>query len=101
MNLPRVPTRDPPPNVADPQGMLAALRHAGASAIGAYSTSYQWTTITGGTRSSSGSLYRLPDWIPGATTLSGARANCRRASFTAGRIVITQWLANPDGDYAC
>jgi len=88
-------------NIADLQGMIAALRHAGASAIGAYSTSFQRTTITGGTRSSSGSLYRLPDWIPGATALSGAKADCHLASFTAGRVVITQWLANPDGDYAC
>ena len=88
-------------NVADLQGMIAALRHWGASAIGAYSTSFQWTVITGGTRSSSGSLYRLPNWVPGATTLAGAKSNCRLKSFTAGRIVITQWLANPDGDYAC
>lgn len=88
-------------NVADLQGMIAAFKHAGAPAIGAYSTSFQWTTITGGTRPSSGSLYRIPDWIPGATTRSGARADCRLKSFTAGRVVITQWLANPDGDYAC
>jgi hypothetical protein len=81
--------------------MIAALRHAGAPAVGAYSTSFQWTTITGGTRPSSGSLYRIPDWIPGATTLRGARSNCHRPSFTAGRIVIAQWLANPDGDVAC
>ena len=88
-------------NVADLQGMIAALRRAGASLIGAYSTSSQWTTITGGTRSSSGSLYRLRNWIPGATTLSGAKADCRLASFTAGRVVLTQWVANLDGDYAC
>ena len=88
-------------NVADLQGMIAALKQAGASAIGAYSTSYQWTTITGGTTSSSGSLYQIPNWVPGAKTLSGAKSNCHLASFTAGRIVITQWFANPDGDYAC
>jgi hypothetical protein len=88
-------------NVADLQGMIAALKHAGAPSIGAYSTSFQWTTITGGTRSSSGSLYRIPNWIPGATTRSGARSNCHLTSFTAGRVVITQWLASPDGDYAC
>jgi hypothetical protein len=88
-------------NVADLQGMIAALKHAGALAIGAYSTTFQWTAITGGTGRSSGSLYRIPNWIPGATTLSGARSNCRLASFTAGRILLTQWLANPDGDYAC
>jgi hypothetical protein len=88
-------------NVADLQGMIAALRHSGASPIGAYSTSYQWTTITGGTTSSSGSLYKIPNWLPGATTLAGAKSNCHAASFTAGRIVITQWFTNPDSDYAC
>jgi hypothetical protein len=88
-------------NIADLQGMIAALEHAGATAIGAYFTSYQWTTITGGTTSSSGSLYQIPNWIPGAKTLAGAESHCRLASFTAGRIVITQWFANPDADYAC
>lgn len=43
----------------------------------------------------------FPNWIPGATTLSGVKVDCHLASFTAGRIVITQWLASPDGDYAC
>jgi hypothetical protein len=90
-------------NVADLQGMIAALRRFGASAVGAYSTSLQWTAITGVTRPSSGSLYRMPDWIPGATTVRGAKSDCHLRSFTAGRVVITQFhrLANPDGDYAC
>jgi hypothetical protein len=88
-------------NVADLQGMIAALRRFGAPAVGAYSNSFQWTTITGGTRRSSGSLYRIPDWVPGATTLSRAKADCHLASFTSGRVLITQWLANPDGDFAC
>jgi hypothetical protein len=88
-------------NVADLQGMIAELQHAGATVIGAYSTSYQWTTITGGTTSSSGSLYKIPNWVPGATTLAGAESNCKTASFTAGRIAITQWFTDPDSDYAC
>jgi hypothetical protein len=88
-------------NVADLQGMIAALRQAGATAVGAYSTSAQWRTITAGTTSASGSLYQIPDWIPGARTLSGAKANCGLASFTAGRTAITQWPGRPDHDYAC
>ena len=88
-------------NVADLQGMIAALQHAGASSVGAYSTSSQWNVITGGTTSASGTLYRIPNWIPGATTLSGAKSNCRLASFTAGQVVITQWTGTPDHDYAC
>lgn len=89
-------------NVADLQGMIAALRRFGAPPVGAYSSSFQWTTITGGTRSSSsGSLYRMPNWIPGARTQAGAKFNCHMASFTAGRVVITQWETNIDGDFAC
>jgi hypothetical protein len=88
-------------NVADLQGMIAALRHAGASSVGAYSTSSQWNAITGGTTSASGTLYRIPDWIPGAKTLSGAKSNCRLASFTSGHVVITQWTGTPDHDHAC
>ena len=88
-------------NVADLQGMIAALQQAGASPVGAYSTSSQWNKITGGTTSSSGSLSGIPDWVPGARTLSGAKSNCGLASFTAGRIAVTQWSGHPDNDYAC
>src|SRR5215469_1586226 len=73
-------------NVADLQGMIAALTSAGATTVGAYSTSAQWTQITGGTTTSSaGSLYQIPDWVPGARNLSGAISNCARASFTGGQ----------------
>ena len=89
-------------NVAVLQGMIAGLQAAGATTIGAYSTSSQWETITGGTGSSSGSLYQIPSWIPGARTLSGAEANCAQASFTGGTVTVTQWFGHPDdGDYAC
>ena len=88
-------------NVADLQGMIAALTQAGALVVGAYSTSSQWTSITGGTTSASGSLYGIPDWIPGAKTLSGAKSNCGLASFTGGKVIVTQWSGRPDNDYAC
>ena len=89
-------------NVADLQGMVAALQAAGATKIGAYSTSAQWGPITGGTTTSaSGSLFGMPDWVPGATTLSGAVADCSLASFTAGSVLVTQWVSRLDGDYSC
>ena len=88
-------------NVADLQGMIAALQAAGATTVGAYSTSSQWNTITGGTTSASGSLWLIPNWIPGARTLSGAKSNCSQTSFTGGTVSITQWASHPDGDYAC
>ena len=89
-------------NVADLQGMITGLKAAGARKVGAYSTSSQWDTITGGTSSSSGALYQIPNWIPGARTLSGAQANCAQPSFTGGTVAVTQWFGHPDdGDYAC
>jgi len=86
-------------NAADLQGMVAGLRAAGATKFGVYSTSSQWTSITGGT--SPGSLSGVPDWIPGAKTLSGARSNCKLTSFTGGKVSITQWSGRVDSDYAC
>jgi hypothetical protein len=91
-------------NVADLQGMIAGLDGSGAAAaaVGVYSTSYQWDQITGGTpTAASGSLYGISDWIPGARTLSGAESNCAAASFTGGRVTVTQWTGSPDNDYAC
>lgn len=90
-----------PMNVADLQGMIYELHSASAS-VGAYSTSYQWGQITGGTTSASGSLYGIPDWVPGASSLAGAQSNCTLTSFTGGTIPVTQWFAGPyDGDNPC
>ncbi len=90
-------------NVADLQGMIAALETDGvpARAVGAYSTSSQWSTVVGVTTAASGSLWQIPDWIPGARTLTGAIANCALPSFTGGVVSVTQWTARSDGDYAC
>jgi len=89
-------------NVADLQGMVAALTSTGAT-VGTYSTSAQWNQITGSTTTSAaGSLYQLPNWIPGARNLSGAIANCALASFTSGQVTVTQWTAkSTDYDHAC
>jgi hypothetical protein len=87
-------------NVADMQGMVYALQAVGAAKIGAYSTSYQWGQITGTT--ALGTLSGIPDWIPGASTLSAAKSNCKLAAFTGGRVVVTQWFGHRfDGDFAC
>jgi hypothetical protein len=89
-------------NVADLQGMIAAFEAAGATTVGAYSTSAQWNSITGGTSTAAaGSLYGIPDWIPGASSLTTAEANCNLQSFTAGRVAVTQWTGTIDNDYAC
>jgi hypothetical protein len=90
-------------NVADLQGMVHALQRAGATNLGAYSTTYQWDQITGGTTTTAaGSLYALSDWIPGATSLGGAERNCGQPPFTGGRVTVTQWSGGRhDSDFAC
>jgi hypothetical protein len=90
-------------NVADLQGMVHALQSSSTGvSVGVYSTSSQWDQITGGiTPASGGSLWGLQDWIPGARTLKGARSNCGLTSYTGGKVSVTQWFSNPDGDYAC
>lgn len=94
-------------NVADLQGMVAAIDAAdssGTPTVGIYSTSYQWGVITGtpiGT--AAGNLWLLPDWIPGARSAGGAASNCSLASFNGDSgITLTQWFGHPyDGDYSC
>ena len=88
-------------NVAVLQGMLAGFTAAGATSVGAYSTSTQWNQITGGTPSTTASLYGMADWIPGAKSASAATRNCGLPSFTGGRVVLTQWTGNYDNDHAC
>ena len=89
-------------NVADLQGMIAAFQAAGATTVGAYSTSAQWNSITGGTSTAAaGSLYGIPDWIPGAGSLAAAESNCGLQSFTGGSVTVTQWTGTVDNDYAC
>lgn len=85
-------------NVAVLQGMYAALNpNSTVGAVGAYSTSSQWSQITGGTPS-----LTWPDWIPGARTQSAAASNCAQSSFTSGKITLTQWVSrNLDSDFAC
>ena len=97
-------------NVADLEGMVAALKSTnetylgvplgGVTTVGIYSTSYQWDQITA---TPSSQLVGLPDWIPGAGTLAGAQADCSLPAFTTdGRVLMTQWFGKPfDGDYAC
>jgi len=90
-------------NDADLQGMVYALQQAGVTSLGAYSTTSQWDQITGGTTTTAaGSLYSLSDWIPGASSLSGAERNCTQTPFTGGAVTVTQWPSGQyDGDYAC
>lgn len=88
-------------NVAALQGMVAAMSAAGVSSVGVYSTSSQWSAIAGTTTSASGDLYGLADWVPGASNLTQAVDECSSASFTRGKVLLTQWTTTFDYDHAC
>ena len=47
--------------------------------------------------------YDLPDWIPGATTLSRAKKNCGLAPLDGGgTVTVVQWTTKPvNRDLAC
>jgi hypothetical protein len=88
-------------NRATLEGMTAYLASRGA-AVGLYSTGYQWSHIVGSTPTTS-NLAGRKDWVPGATTLSGATANCTQPALTPnGRVTLTQYVVNGlDRDHSC
>ena len=91
-------------NIAAIQGFVAGLQAAGAiGSIGFYSTASQWQAITGLTATTSSTYFPAtqPDWVAGASSLSGAQANCS-ASFTGAPVSLAQFPASGfDADYAC
>ena len=103
-------------NAADLQGMVDYLRSNGVPSVGFYSTGYQWGVITGGWTVSNDATYRQawaqeftprfpmsagPVWVAGASSLSGAQANCS-TSFTGGTTTLAQYPDGSfDGDLAC
>lgn len=44
---------------------------------------------------------RVPEWVLGATSLTGAMADCPLSSFTASSVALTQWTATVDNENAC
>jgi hypothetical protein len=80
-------------------GAVAALQTAGVASVGVYSTSYQWSQITGGT----GTQFTAQQaWVAGTGSLSTAQSNCASTSFTGGRVTLTQYANNGfDADYHC
>ena len=86
-------------DIAALDGAVAALQSVGVVRVGFYSTTYQWTQITGGT----GSHFAAnPSWIAGYSSLSAARAGCSTTGFTGGKVQLTQYVAKGfDADNAC
>lgn len=94
-------TSDPAKNQASLEGMVYALQQAQAT-VGIYSSSGAWSSLFGAVATSS-PLYSLPEWRPGARTLSKAKSNCGLAPFEGdGTVEVTQYVStNLDYDYAC
>jgi len=85
-------------NVAALQGEVDALRAAGVTKLGFYSTQQQWNQITGGSLAFSA----YPSWLAGGGTLKGAQQLCTRPAFTGGATVLAQYFASGfDADQPC
>jgi hypothetical protein len=97
-------------NAASLAGAAAYLAQAGRG-VGAYSTTAQWTTIVGGTRSSipplpdgsPSNLIGLDEWGAGASSAKGAQSNCAAATpFTGGHNRLMQYTSRGvDYDVSC
>jgi hypothetical protein len=80
-------------------GAVAYLHSVGVAQVGLYSTSYQWTQVTGGTGSH---FVADPDWVAGYGTQTSAQTGCSTGGFAGGGVRLTQYPSNGfDADYAC
>jgi hypothetical protein len=80
-------------------GAVDALAASGVTTVGIYSTSYQWTQITGGTGTD---FAAQPAWIAGARSQATATSNCASTSFTGGRVTLAQYTQSGyDADLYC
>jgi major membrane immunogen (membrane-anchored lipoprotein) len=81
------------------EGMIASLQNIGVTSVGVYSTSQQWNVINVRTEST---FPAVPVWLAGFGSLATAEAGCALASFSGGRVAMTQYgNLGYDGDYAC
>jgi hypothetical protein len=79
------------------QGIVATLRTSTAAPIGVYSTSYQWSAITGGYQPVVDA-----NWVAtGQTSLKRAKSYCAATGFTGAKIWLVQYVSTYDHDYAC
>jgi len=78
-------------------GLVTRLRASTSAPIGIYSTSYQWSVITGGYQPAVDAT-----WVAtGQRTLKRARSYCTGTSFTGAPIWLVQYVATYDHDLAC
>ena len=76
----------------DARGHDRLPRRRAAATVGLYSTNYQWGQIVG-TVPATSTLAGRPSWLAGATSLSGAKANCSKPALVpGGRVTLTQYV---------
>ena len=78
---------------------MAYLQSVGVSGLGFYSTTAQWTTITGATTA----FAAYPSWGAGAPSLRVAQSHCASTpGFTGGRLALVQYpYQGFDADLVC
>lgn len=83
------------------EGMTAYLNSRGAM-VGLYAVPAQWAQVVGAVTWDS-TLYRLPSWLPGATSAPGAHANCTRPPLVpGGAVTLAQYVSGGlDHDVSC
>lgn len=88
-------------NRATLEGMTYYLTSQNAK-VGLYSTRQQWNQIVGPVTTSS-NLAGKNSWLPGATSLTGATANCKQANLVpGGKVALAQYvLSGWDRDRSC
>jgi hypothetical protein len=89
-------------NVAVLEGMVAYFSEMNIR-TGIYSTSYQWSEITGGRIDDTSNLVGKPNWRPGGINLSTAKQACDATPLTKdGEVVLAQYISRGlDYNYSC
>lgn len=105
-------------NAADLQGAVDYLRGAGVPAVGLYSSSGDWSTITGGYSVTTAASYQAawageftaaypmslsPTWVAGAGSATTAASTCSAAAFTGTTPALAQYSDSTgyDADLVC
>lgn len=79
------------------QGIVATLRQSTSVPIGVYSTSSQWTAITGGYQAAVDA-----NWVAtGQRSAKRAKQSCASSGFTGAKVWLVQYVATYDRDLAC
>ena len=88
-------------NRATLEGMTDYVVSRGGK-VGLYSTNSQWGQIVGSVPATS-TLAGKPSWLAGATSLSGAKANCAKPALVpGGKVTLTQYVQGGwDRNHSC